>query len=304
LNPKFFLGGEIKLDVAAAERAIEDQIATPLGMDKIQAAAGIVRIAESNMLGSMRISSVERGYDPRDFTTVAYGGAGPLVASSLARELGSPSVIIPPHPGIFSAIGMLYSDIRLDLSATFMGRLESIRLDELDNAFETLEKRAGSTLKRSFEGRVTFSRSADIRYVGQNYEVTTPVPARPLTEEKRGVIAENFNKEHWRFYGHFKPDEPTEMQTIRVAAVGASTAPARKKIGTKTFESALKGERDVFFEESNGSLSTSIYDREKLGAGTGIKGPAVIEEMDSTIVVRPKQAATLNEFGDVMIKVR
>ena len=118
----------MKLDIHASEEAIRREIATPLGMDMLEAASGIVKIAEANMLGSMRVSSVQRGYDPRDFVTVAYGGAGPLVATSLAQELGSPSVLIPPHPGIFSAIGMLYSDLRLDQSRTFMGRIDSIKM--------------------------------------------------------------------------------------------------------------------------------------------------------------------------------
>jgi N-methylhydantoinase A len=305
LDPDSFLGGDMKLNKAAAQEAIRQQIAEPLGMETVEAASGIIRIAESNMLGSMRISSVERGYDPRDFVTVAYGGAGPLVAANLARELGSPSVVIPPHPGIFSAIGMLYSDIRLDVSGTFMGELKSIRMGELSDAFDKLERQAASTLRKSYDGKVAFTRSADIRYVGQNHEVTTPVPSGALTDENRETIVENFNKEHWRYYGHFKPNEPTEMQTLRVAAIGAARMPTRKKVeSSRDTNGAFKGKREVFFEESNGSVATPVFVREKLGAGAQITGPAVIEEMDSTIIIRPRQTASVNAFGDVVIKVK
>ncbi|MDA4113206.1 MAG: hydantoinase/oxoprolinase family protein [Thaumarchaeota archaeon] len=305
LDPDSFLGGEMKLNKEIARKEIEKQIADPLGLDVVEAASGIIRIAESNMLGSMRISSVERGYDPRDFVTVAYGGAGPLVAANLARELGSPSAVIPPHPGIFSAIGMLYSDIRLDVSGTYMGPLKTIRMDSLSDAFDRLERQAASTLSRSYDGKVVFSRTADIRYVGQNHEVTTPVPSGALTEESRATIVENFNKEHWRYYGHFKPNEPTEMQTLRVAAIGTTAMPRRKKIERSgDIDRAFKGRRAVFFEEANGFLATTVFERGKLGAGARIAGPAVIEEMDSTIIIHPKQAASVNAFGDVVIKVK
>jgi N-methylhydantoinase A len=305
LDAQYFLGGEMKLDTEAATEAIRKQIAEPLGLDIVEAAAGIIRIAEANMLGSMRVSSVERGYDPRDFVTVAYGGAGPLVATNLARELGSPSVVIPRHPGIFSAIGMLYSDVRLDLSRTFMGRLDAIGMQELSSAFDNLESKAMSTLNGSYAGQVAFSRAADIRYVGQNYEVTTPVPAGEVTESTRNNIVENFNREHWRFYGHFKADEPTEMQTIRIAAIGGMERPIRRKIGTShTIDTKLRGEREVYYEETGTYQTTQIFDRGTLGSGVKISGPAVIEEMDSTIIVRPGQAASVNEFGDVVIDLR
>lgn len=216
LNPNYLLGGDMKLDLHASEEAIRRDIATPLGMDVLEAASGIVKIAQANMLGSMRVSSVQRGYDPRDFVTVAYGGAGPLVATSLAQELGSPSVLIPPHPGIFSAIGMLYSDMRLDQSQTFMGNIDSIEMDKMNTAYAELESHILSIMRNEgFKGKVTTARSAELRYLGQNYEVPTPIPNGELVETKRREIIDNFNNEHKRLYAHSKPDEPIEVLTLR-----------------------------------------------------------------------------------------
>jgi N-methylhydantoinase A len=307
IDPDNFLGGEMRLRREASEEAITEQIAKPLGMEPLEAAAGIVKIAEANMLGSMRVSSVERGYDPRDFVTVAYGGAGPMVASTLARELGSPTVVIPPHPGIFSSIGMLYSDLRLDVSRTHMGRIESMKMDEVASVYADLESKLESAMREEdFAGKVVFLRFADIRYVGQNYEVTTRVPPNELTEEKRQDIIESFNEEHKRIFGHSKPDEPIEMLTLRVAAIGGMRKPARKR-QTKASERNAKprhGHHEVYFEESESYQPTPSYERGDLGAGYEVTGPAIIHEMDSTIVVRPRQLAAVDDFGNVVINLR
>jgi N-methylhydantoinase A len=306
IDPDYFLGGEMKLDARASEETIRKDIAEPLGMDAIEAASGIVKIAEANMLNSMRVSSVARGYDPRDLATVAYGGAGPLVATSLAQALGSPLVLIPPHPGIFSAIGMLYSDMRLDLSRSFMGRIDSIKMNEMADAFNELETKATSTMrKEGFAGNIGIFRTADLRYVGQNYEVATPVPSGDLTDTKRKEIVDSFNKEHRRLYAHSKPDEPIEMLTLRVAAVGSMLKPALTRIGSgRELEKGQRSERRMYFEETRGYEPTPIYERTALGAGVSVSGPAVIEEMDSTTLVRPGQSAAVDHFGNVVINLR
>jgi N-methylhydantoinase A len=305
INPRYLLGGDMKLDIHASEETIRREIAAPLGMDVLEAASGIVKIAEANMLGSMRVSSVQRGYDPRDFVTVAYGGAGPLVATSLAQELGSPSVLIPPHPGIFSAIGMLYSDLRLDQSRTFMGRIDQIKMADMNTTYEDLESKALSSMsEEGFKGITTILRSADVRYVGQNYEVSTPIPNGSL-ESKRQEITDNFNKEHKRLYAHYKPDEPVEILTLRVAAIGSMLKPTTKQIEASSDTSkAQRGERDVYFEESNDFQRTPIFERTFLGRGTSIMGPGILEEMDSTTVVRPGQTALIDDFGNICIKLR
>jgi N-methylhydantoinase A len=306
IDPEYFLGGEMKLNYEASKEAIERDIAKPLDMDVLEAASGIVRIAEANMAASMRVSSVERGYDPRDFVTVAYGGAGPLVATSLAQELGSPSVLIPPHPGIFSAIGMLYSDLRLDVSRTFIGRIDSIKMEDMSAAYRDLESKATSMMSgEGFKGDVAILRSADIRYVGQNYEVGTPVPSVELNEARRKDIASNFNMEHTRLYGHSKPDEPIEVLTLRVAAVGSMLRPTVRHLEpSRTSQKALRGHRPIYYEESKDYLKTPIFERTVLGAGLSLEGPAVIEEMDSTTIIRPGQTAEVDDFGNIVISLR
>jgi len=304
INPSYLLGGEMKLDMQASEEAIRREIATPLGMDVLEAASGIVKIAEANMLGSMRVSSVQRGYDPRDFVTIAYGGAGPLVASSLAQELGSPSVLIPPHPGIFSAIGMLYSDMRLDQSRTFMGRIDQIKMADMIDVYEELESASLSSMRgEGFKGNTAIVRSADLRYVGQNYEVSTPIPSGTL-ETKRQEIIDNFNKEHKRLYAHSKPDEPIEILTLRVAAIGSMLKPRMTQIEPVATSKPQRTDRDVYFEETDDFQRTPIYERSTLEKDMSIVGPGIIEEMDSTTVVRPGQTALIDDFGNICLKLK
>ncbi len=305
IDPNYFLGGEMKLDLVAATDAIERDIAKPLGMDVLEAAAGVLEISEANMLASMKVSSVERGYDPRDFTTVAYGGAGPLVAANLARELGCPSVVIPEHPGIFSAIGMLYSDMRIDASRTFLKRLDATDMDDLDSVYDELENKVVLALEKDFKGDVTMMRSADMRYVGQNFEISVSIPSGELNEPRRHVIVENFNREHKRLYGHSKIDEPIEMITLRVAAIGITKKPVLKKIGSRTgLEKAKRGNRKVYYEESDSYELTRIFERSLIGAGSEIHGPCVIEDMDTTIAVRPNQTAVVDGYGNIIINLR
>jgi len=251
----------------------------------------------------MRVSSVQRGYDPRDFVTVAYGGAGPLVASSLAKELGSPSVLIPPHPGIFSAIGMLYSDMRLDHSRTFMGHIDQIKMADMSDIYEELEATSLSSMQgEGFQGKTAIIRSADLRYVGQNYEVATFVPSGRL-ESKRQEIIDNFNKEHKRLYAHNKPDEPIEILTLRVAAIGSMLKPNMTQIETVSPKLGTT-ERHVYFEETNDYQRTPIYQRPSLEKDSTVAGPAIIEEMDSTTVVRPGQSAVIDGFGNICLKLK
>jgi len=303
LNPEYILGGAMKLDKAAAEKAIKKRIAEPLHMDFAEAAMGIIEISNANMLGSMRVASVERGYDPRDFDTVAYGGAGPMVASTLAKELGSQRVIIPAHPGIFSAIGMLAADLRLDFIQTYIIRMKDVDLDKINTTYQRLEERARDELRREFSGKSTAMRAADIRYIGQNYEITVTVPSGTLTQDDLTTISNNFNNEHKRLYGHYKADEPTEMVTLRTTIIGTMSRPRLMKIASaKNAEAALKSERQVYFPGKKGFVKCNIYERALLGAGASVEGPCIIEEMDSTILVNPGQEASIDSYGNVIIE--
>jgi N-methylhydantoinase A len=304
LDPSYLLGGEMKIDKAAAEHAISEKIAVPLGMDVIEAANGIIEIANANMLASMRVSSVERGYDPRDFATIAYGGAGPGVAASLARELGCKKVLIPPHPGIFSAIGMLACNIRLDYMHSFTGPLIGADLGKMNYIFAEMERTAEMNIRKDFAGEVSLARSADLRYIGQNYEVNTPVPTGMLTADAVMKISNDFNAEHRRLYGHSKPTEPLEIVTLRSTIVGFIERPKISALPSQTgAEPKARIERDVYFSKNGDFVKTPVYERVKLRTGQRILGPAIVEELDSTTVLNPSDAATVDEFGNIVVEL-
>ncbi|MDA4136584.1 MAG: hydantoinase/oxoprolinase family protein [Thaumarchaeota archaeon] len=305
-NPEYLLGGEMKIDKKAAEKAIQAKIAKPLGLDTIEAAQGIVEISNQAMLGSMRVASVERGFDPRDFATIAYGGAGPMVAGFLSQELGSPLLIVPPHPGIFSAIGMLLSDVRLDFMRPFRHHLGAVDLQKMSSIYDALEKEAVARLRgdfRDLEYRII--RSADMRYVGQNYEVSSVVPGGPIVPKSLQVSKSNFAHEHEKMYGHAKGGE-TEFVNLRVTIIGTIHKPRivayQEKPRSKNPVS--KETRSVFFPGRHGSLKTEVYDRALMAPGVKIRGPAIIEEISSTTVVYPKQSLVVDRYGNLLIETR
>ena len=191
LNPAFFLGGEMALDADAARRAIADGVATPLALDPIAAAAGIVEIANAHMIGAMRLVSVQRGYDPRDFVLVAFGGAGPLHANALARELGIPAVLVPPNPGIASAVGMLMTDLRHEFVTTRRLRLDTLTPATLESLFAEFLAEGDARLDRdgvpAADRRML--RSVDLRYHGQSFELPIAVPPGALTERRHRAAA-------------------------------------------------------------------------------------------------------------------
>ncbi|MDA4113778.1 MAG: hydantoinase/oxoprolinase family protein [Thaumarchaeota archaeon] len=302
LDPTSFLGGEMRLDRDAAAAAIE-RIARQVGLSATEAAAGIIRIAEANMLASMRVNSVEKGYDPRNFSVIAYGGAGPMVASTIARDLGSPTVIIPFHPGIFSAIGMLATEIRFDYMRSYVTRIDKMDLEGINSRYEQLESQARETLAREHSGESQILRTADMRYFGQNYEISAPVPGGKIAQEQLATIVDGFNHEHLKVYGHNKPEEPIELINLRVAIIGKVDKPQfRRKALPGGLSRALKGARDVYYHSAKGFLASNVYDREYLPIGELTSGPAIIEEMDSTTVINPDQTASIDDHGNIVIR--
>lgn len=302
LNPVSLLGGDMKLDMRSAKEAIE-RLAKKIGLSLTETAAGIIRIAEANMLASMRVNSVQKGYDPRNFPVIAYGGAGPMVASTLSRDLGSPTVIIPIHPGIFSAIGMLVADIRFDFIKSYVVEFDHVDLGRLNSIYEELESQAVEALSREQECDMHVLRTADLRYLGQNYELSVPVPGGQLTLNELGVIKENFNNEHLKLYGHNKTDEKLELISLRVAIIGSLTKPSFKETSRSSDGAgALKGTRDVYYHSEKDFVSSNVYDRDLIPIGERIDGPAIIEEMDSTIVINPGQSAQIDNYGNVVIE--
>jgi N-methylhydantoinase A len=294
LNPAYFLGGEIELDVAGARRAIAERCAEPLGLDLVEAANGIVEIANAAMVNALNLVSVQRGYDPRDFLLVAFGGAGPVHANALARDAEMPAVLVPPSPGIFSATGLLTTDLKRDAAATMLRRLDQLDGAQVEATFARLEAAGAAELAR--EGvppeRIEFDRRLDLRYVGQSYELTIPAG---------DDLAAHFHAEHDRAYGFSAEGEPIECVSLRLTTVGLIEKPPLRTL-EPAGDPAPKESRQVFFAEADGYVACPIYDRGALGAGAVLSGPAVVEEFDSTTVVHPGYRLSVDRHGNLLIE--
>lgn len=305
LAPDRFLGGELPVDPGAARTALLRRVARPLGLDAFRAAAGIVRIANARMERALRVSSAERGYDPRDFTLVAFGGAGPLHAAALARAVGIPWVLVPATPGVFSALGLLVADIRHDLVRSYLVRADRVAPERLEALYAELEAAGAALLAQDGvgPGLGLLQRSVDLRYVGQAYEVTVPVPPGPLdTAALAGVVA-RFHAEHQRQYAHSAPGDPVEVVTLRVAAVGPAALPALPERRPVARGAPQAQRRPVYFEEAGDFVDCPVYDRSALEPGMRLVGPAVVEQMDSTTLVHPGHVAVVDGWGNLLIAV-
>jgi len=306
LNPAFFLGGEMTLDAAAARKAIADRVAAPLALDPIAAAAGIVEIANAHMIGAMRLVSVQRGYDPRQFVLVAFGGAGPLHANALARELGIPAVLVPPNPGIASAVGMLMTDLRHEFVTTRRVRLDALTPEALESLFADFLVEGSARLDRDGvpASDRQMLRSVDLRYHGQSFELSIAVPAGSLTVADVGRLRAEFDAAHERAYGYAAPEDAVELVNVRLAAIGVTPRPRRAPLppGGRDAAKALKGTREVWFAEIGGWRNTNVLDRAKLLSGNVIAGPAIVEEHDASTLVHPGWEATVDQHGNLVVR--
>jgi N-methylhydantoinase A len=307
LDPAHFLGGEMALDHAAAERAMRERIAEPLGLDVIEAADGILRIATTAMSYAVKGVTTERGLDAGRFAMVVYGGAGPLHASAIARELGIARVLIPFSPGHFSAYGMLYSDLRYDYVRSCFRKLASAGFADIEGLYGTMEAEgraaiAGSAMRPE---AVAVTRYADMRYVGQEHAVTVELPRSLFLEEDRAGIKRAFDAVHLQRYGTSAPHEAAELVSLRATVTGVLKKPPRRRLaGGDALPSgaALVRRKPVYFRET-GFVETPVYDRRALLAGNRILGPALIEEHASTTVVWPGDQVTVDGFGNLDIRV-
>jgi N-methylhydantoinase A len=294
LNPDYFLGGEIGLDVDGARRAIEERCAKPLGLDVTAAANGIVEIANAAMVNALHLISVQRGYDPRDFVLFGFGGAGPVHANALARDAEMPTLLIPRSPGIFSATGLLTTDLKLDTAVTVMRRVDELDADEVEASFAELEEAGRGELER--EGlaadAMSFVRKIDLRYVGQSFELTIPAGDDLLGR---------FHAEHDRTYGFAAREEPVEVVSLRLTSVGTIAKPPPRPLESGG-RAEPKERRQVYFAESDGYVDCPIYGRYALPAGASFPGPAVVEEFDSTTVVHPGFTVTVDDAGNLLIE--
>ncbi|MEA2729159.1 MAG: N-methylhydantoinase, partial [Acetobacteraceae bacterium] len=300
LDQDALLGGGLPIDLAAAERAIEMDVARPFGLSVREAAARIVEVVNSNMAQALRIVSVERGHDPREFSLIAFGGAGPVHAVALAEELAIPEVIIPPAPGAFSALGLVATDLKRDYARTLYADLEQVDPARVGDAFAAMEAAGTAMLEAAAvpASRRALLRSADVRYRRQAYELTLPVEDGPVTRATLERLAASFHEKHEQTYGHANRNEAVQLVNLRLTAVGKL---ADLKLA-QPFDpdSARVRQRDVWFAET-GFVSANVHWRNGLMAGTAIHGPAIIEALDSTTVVPPGWTGRIDELGYIRL---
>jgi N-methylhydantoinase A len=303
LNPAYFLGGEMELDLGAAVEAVTRECADPLGLSVVRAALSIIEIANASMVNAIRLVSVQRGYDPRAFALIAFGGAGPAHANRLAAENGIATTVIPPSPGITSATGLLATDLKHDYSATFLRRLEQVAPDELERAYRGMEQQGRAELVRDGLRRdaMQFLRTVDVRYVGQSYELTMPLPGSRVTRAAVDDLRSRFHDEHERAYGFKAPAEPIEIVSARLTAVGLIAKPRLRTVAAGAGGRRARERRPVFFDELGDFTECPVYNRYALEPRKKVLGPAIVEEVDSTTVIHPGYRGTTTDDGFLVI---
>ena len=297
------VGGAVTLDGAAAERAVQ-RIAEPLGLGTTDAARAIIRVADANMADAVRLTSIRRGYDPREFALVVFGGAGALHGASLAKELSIPTVIVPPNPGITSALGCLLVDVRHDLSEMYLRRIDEAVGTEIDAEFAKLETEGRERLAAEGvpEERMTFQRTIAMRYLGQWRSLAVDVDPGAVSLD---AVVARFHAEHEREFAYRREGAAIEIYQLALQAVGVTPKPelARHPIQDGAALPAAVATRDVHFDEVDGAMQTPVYDRSALPAGAHVEGPAIIQQLDSTIVVPPDVVAEVDEHLIIRMKI-
>jgi len=289
-------GGRIRLRRDLAEEALAG-LAEKLGMGVEEAAASVIRIADTVMSRALRLVTIERGYDPRLFALYAYGGAGPLHAVELADELGAREVVVPPLPGVFSALGLLVTDYRHDFHAAVVRRADELDDEELGRVFAGMAEKALAMLRSEgvAPGQVRLVRRLDMRYQGQAYELS--VPYRGSLEE----AVEEFHRLHEGRYGFSLPDTPVQVVNARLTAYGFVAKPRLPQGEPSPYRPEPSGRRRVYFPEAGWTM-TPVYRRAELRPGAEIEGPAVIESDDSTVLVPPGHVARVDWLHAVHIQ--
>lgn len=298
LNPNYFLGGKIDLDTDAAYEALES-LGDQIGMSAEETAASVLQITNNNMQNALSAELVERGHDPQQFAMVSFGGAGPLHAAELANKAGINNIVVPVHPGVASATGLVMADGRVDYEQTMAMRSDQYELGQIDSTFETLTDRAVSDLKaEGAEGEINVSLAMGMRYLGQNYEIEVPVEFQEVTEANLESLFDSFHDRHEHLYGFSNPDEIIEAISFKVTTQQPRSSPSLKELPKGA--STPKETREVYFERT-GTVVTDIYDRDQLGRNAVADGPAIVEDTDATTVVPPEAMFETDEYGNILI---
>jgi len=301
LDPDFFLEGRMPLSIEMSGKALA-RVAGQMNMSELELAAAIMQIAENNMANAIRMVSVAHGYDPRDFTLIAFGGAGPLHATAIARSLSIPRVAVPMVPGNFSALGLLLADARVDKAWTRVARSDTANPSNINSELKEMRNDVAEELRRSgYAGDPVILTSINMRYLGQNYEHEVSVPSGEFNAELLETALASFHRMHEAMYGYAFRQAVIELISFQVTAVGATAKPSLDKL-RQVASDEHPGERRVFFP-GTGWRNTPIYGRTALAAGTRVEGPAIIQEAGSTTVLYPGDTLAVDEHGLLLIDV-
>jgi N-methylhydantoinase A len=306
INPDFFLGGETRLDVGLSEKAVSEKVADPMGLDLFEAAHSIIEIANAKMTSALYFITVQQGIDPRQYVLVPSGGAGPMQSVAIARALGVGTVLVPPTPGVNSAVGLLATDLKHEIVRTFMRPADSADADQLTAIFSEMED-ATRTLLRGEDvpdERTEIRREIDMCYIGQSFQLRILLDDE-VGETTGAVVTDAFHDRHETVYGFCNRTEPTQFVNLRLTAIGQVERPRLRELekAADPVDRAHKGTRRVYFREAGGMVDCALYDREKLSFDDEFRGPAIIEQMDTTTVVPPGASVKVDRFGSLLISV-
>ena len=307
LDPDYFLGGEMKLDLEAARKGIEEKIAKPLDVPFIQAVWGIHDLINETMAAAAKTHIAEKGGNPKVVTVIAFGGAGPVHAYGLAKKLGAPRLIVPPNAGVGSALGFFTAPRAFDLVRSHKVALDVADFEEIENIFREMEAEGARTLEKSGTGdTILFERSVDVRFVGQGSETKTPIPERNFAEVRRQDVRARFDEVYEKLYGRTYPDSPVEFINFKVRASLPERLLSLPKMHTSAdcLDAAVKGSRPAYSGIAKEFIPHTVYDRYKLFPGARFKGPAIIEERESTVIVGEDASVSVDDYGFLWIDLK
>jgi N-methylhydantoinase A len=307
LDPDYFLGGRLRIDLEAAQRAIRERIADPLGLSLEEAAWGIHQIVNESMANAARIHTLERGKDPHRFPVFAFGGAGPVHGFRIAKALGSPALIVPFGAGVMSAVGFLTAPLAFDFVRSWPGRIDSLDWQEANALLSEMEEQGQALLEESgvLPEQISHRRVADIRYIGQGHEIQVPLPPGLLSSESVPAIISSFEEVYRRLYERLSHAVPVEIINWRVISSGPPPQVRLQVTGDerKIAQTALKGSREAYFPELGGYTAVPVYDRYGLLPGAGFTGPAIVEERESTVIVGPDCRFRIDEQRNLIVEL-
>ena len=309
LDPNYFLGGKMTLDMDKCRQAIKEKIADPLGMTIEEAAWGIHQIANENMANAARVHVLERGKDPRRYPMFAFGGAGPVHAYRIAASLGSPLLLAPLGAGVMSTVGFLSAPLAFDFVRSWVTELDDIDWNRVNKLFAEMEAEGEKLLIESevAPNDITHRRQVDMRYVGQGHEIRVSMPHGQLSESDRASLIERFEATYRELYERSGPPVPIEILNWRVVSAGpkpdVSLTVQEKNDGARVAEDCIKGHRPAYFPETVGFVATAIYNRYKMKPGMTFDGPAIVEERESTVIIGPGARCSIDEHHNLLVQM-